>query len=236
MPIKRQQLVNDEIYHIVTRAAGDSLLFKNIDDYYRGIFSIYEFNNQNPIEIRVRREQRKKEKANGERFSVDLRECLVEILAFCFMPNHVHLILKQIKECGISNFMRKFGAGYAGYFNKKHNRKGPLLSKFRAVHIKTNEQLKNCFVYVHANPLSLIEPGWKENGIKLSQKAIGFLEEEYKWSSYWDYIGKKNFPSITERKFILEIMEREEGCCKAIRNWIEYKKGIITSLGNIIIE
>lgn len=235
MPIKRPQLINDEIYHIVVRATGDSLLFKNINDYYRGIFSIYEFNNQKPIEIRTRREQRKKEKASGERFSVDLRKCFVEILAFCFMPNHVHLILKQVKEGGISNFMRKFGAGYAGYFNKKYNRKGPLLSKFRAVHIKTTEQLQNCFVYIHANPLSLIEPGWKENGIKLSQKAIKFLEEEYKWSSYWDYIGKKNFPSITEKKFILETMKGEEGCCKAIKNWIEYKKGIIT-LGDIIIE
>lgn len=235
MPIKRPQLINDEIYHVVVRATGDSLLFKNIDDYYRGIFSIYEFNNQNPIEIRVRREQRKKEKANGERFSVDLRKCFVEIFVFCFMPNHVHLILKQIENSGISSFMRKFGAGYAGYFNKKYKRKGPLLSKFRAVHIKTDEQLQNCFAYVHVNPLSLIEPGWKEKGIKLSKKAIKFLEEDYKWSSYWDYIGKKNFPSITERKFILETMGGEKGCRNVVKNWIEYKKEIKT-LENIIIE
>lgn len=224
MPIKRPPLVNNEIYHITVRATGDSLLFKDINDYYRGIFSIYEFNNQSPTEIRTRREQRKKEKANGERFSVDLRDCFVEIFAFCFMTNHLHLILKQIKDNGISDFMRKFGAGYAGYFNKKYKRKGPLLSKFRAVHVETDEQLRNCFAYVHVNPLSLIEPGWKENGIKFRKKAIKFLSKDYKWSSYWDYIGKKNFPSITEREFVSKEMGGTEGCRTVIKDWIEYKK------------
>jgi len=226
MPIKRPQLINGETYHIVLRGVGDSLVFKDTDDYYRGIFSLYEFNTTVPIEIRRQREKRKLAKARGEQFSADNRDWLVEILAFYFMPNHIHLLLKQIKDEGITQFMRKFGAGYATYFNKKYNRKGHLFqSRFRAVHIKTNEQLKTVFVYIHTNGISLIEPNWKEVGIKNPENVINFLES-YKWSSYPDYIGKKNFPSLTKRDFLLKVMGGEKGCKNFVEAWIKYKKRI----------
>jgi len=62
MPYRKEQFVNNEIYHTILRGINDEMLFKDIDDYYRGIFSIYEFNNANPIEIRKRRQARRKEK------------------------------------------------------------------------------------------------------------------------------------------------------------------------------
>jgi len=58
--------------------------------------------------------------------------------------------------------------------------------------------------------------------IKNTAKVITFLEN-YKWSSYPDYIGKQNFPSVTERKFILEVMGGEAGCKNFVENWIKYK-------------
>jgi putative transposase len=125
--------------------------------------------------------------------------------------------------------MRKLGAGYASYFNKKYNRKGHLFQgRFRAVHIKNEEQLKIVFVYIHTNGTSLIEPGWKEMGVKNPEKVIKFLEN-YKWSSYQDYIGKKNFPSVTKRDFLLKVMGGEVGCRKFVENWIEHKKDIMDS-------
>ena len=63
MPIKRPQLINEEIYHIVSRGVGDSLIFQDINDYYRGIFSLYEFNNVKSVNIWLRRQQRKKRKS-----------------------------------------------------------------------------------------------------------------------------------------------------------------------------
>jgi|SRR3989338_1482223 len=245
MPIKRPQLINEEIYHIVSRGVGDSLIFQDINDYYRGIFSLYEFNNVKSVNIWLRRQQRKKEKALQskalrEQFSqllqlVPQRDLLVEILAFYFMPNHIHLLLRQIKDNGITQFMRKFGAGYAGYFNRRYNRKGHLFQgRFRAVRIKTNEQLKNVFVYIHTNGVSLLEPKWKEIGIKNPKKVIKFLEN-YKWSSYQDYIGKKNFSSVTKRDFLLRVMNGETGCRKFIGGWIKYKKEI-KDFGDIALE
>jgi len=234
MPIKRPQLINNEIYHIVIRGVGDSLIFKNINDYYRAIFSLYEFNTTGPVEIKKQREKRETIKKRGELFSADTRKLLVDILAFCFMPNHIHLLLKQIKNGGITQFMRKLGAGYAAYFNKKYNRKGHLFQgRFKAVHIKDDKQLRTAFVYIHSNPISLIEPKWKEIGIKDPKKVIKFLEN-YKWSSYQDYIGGKNFPSVTKRDFLLETMGDSKGCREFLENWVKYKK--IKDFGKIGLE
>ena len=122
--------------------------------------------------------------------------------------------------------MSKVGTGYGGYFNRKYGRKGYVFqNRFLTVHIKNNEQLKTVFVYIHTNPLSLTEPKWKEIGIRNPKKAIEFLEN-YKWSSYPDYIGKKNFPSVTKRDFVLQSMDGEQGCKNFVDGWIKYKKEI----------
>jgi putative transposase len=233
MPYRREQFVNGEIYHITARRINDKLLFEVEDDYYRGIFSIYEFNTVKSVEIRVRRKiraQLKLNQANGGPTSVDsvdTRDPLVEVLAFCFMPNHIHLLLRQLKDNGITKFMSKFGTGYSAYFKQKHNIKDKgyfFNGRFFAVHIKNDEQLKIAFAYIHANPVSLIEPEYKEAGIKNPEKAILFLENNYKWSSYLDYIRKKNFPSITKRDFLSETMGGIEGCKDFMDNWIRYKE------------
>ena len=235
MPIKRPQLANNETYHIVLRGVGDSLIFKDENDYYRAIFSLFEFNTVEPIEVRKQRERRKTIKVNGGLSSADTRDMLVDILAFCFMPNHIHLWLKQMKDNGITRFMRKFGTGYASYFNKKYSRKGHLFQgRFQAVHVKTNEQFQNLFVYIHTNPISLVEPKWKEKGITNQREVIKFLEN-YRWSSYSDYIGKKNFSSVTERNFVLDVMGGKLGCKNFIEDWVKFK-GEITGLNEVELE
>jgi len=240
MPRQITPFVTDEIYHVVLRAVGDSIIFKDKNDYFRGIFSIYEFNNSDSVEIWRRRRDRIVEKKIEKNVVfpkphnlVDGRDRIIELLTFCFMSNHIHLIVKQLQENGVSNFMKKVGIGYANYFNKKYNRKGHLFDQFRAIHIKTDEQLRNAFVYTHANPISLIEPGWKENGIKDSQKVIKFLEN-YRWSSYQDYIGEKNFAAVTQRDFLLDMMEGNNGCRQAIEGKVKSRE--IIEFGNAILE
>ncbi len=226
MPYRNQQFENGEIYHIVIRGIDNNLIFKDIDDYFRGIFSIYEFNTTAPITIRERRKIRAQMKKNHQdsEFLNDSRDKMVEVLAFSLMPNHIHLLLRQVKDEGISKFMMKVGAGYGGYFNRKYDRRGHVFqNRFVSVPVKTEEQLKTVFVYIHTNSIALIEPKWKEIGIKDPQKAIEFVEN-YKWSSYPDYIGKKNFPSVTEREFLSEIMGGESGCRDFVNDWIRYKK------------
>lgn len=225
MANKNPPLVNDEIYHVISRTVGDTTVFDDEKNFFRGIFCIYEFNNSNTVNIWKRRKERAIEKKVLGPTSPTLqeRELFVEILAFSFMPNHLHLILRQVKDNGITKFMQKIGTGFATYFNKKYDRKGHLFNKFKAVHIKSDEQLKTTFIYVHTNLISLIEPGWKENGVKNPKKVIEFLENN-KRHSYPDYLGKSNFPSVTHRSFFLETLGGAEGCKTYINSWIDYKK------------
>ena len=123
----------------------------------------------------------------------------------------------------------------AHYFNKKYERVGHLFQgRFRAVHIKTNEQLQNVFVYIHTNPAELIDRGWREEGIKNPEEVIKFLEN-YKWSSYLDYIGKKNFPSVTQREFLVRVMGDKDNCKNFVNHWVKYK-GKIKTLGDVVLE
>ena len=255
MPHERRQFKNGEIYHIITRRIGNELLFGDIHDYYRGIFSIYEFNNSNPVEIAKRRSARARFKATIKQseqsrgglpsanfaegsppllccpsllLETDKREKLVEVLVFCLMPNHIHLLLRQIEDNGISRFMLKFGSGYSIYFKTRYQTKlkGHFFQdRFKAVHIESDDQLKIVFVYIHTNPIALIEFDWKEKGIANPQKIIKFLESKYRWSSYWDYLAKKNFPSIieAEKKFLTDAMGGVDECKKSVRDWIHHK-------------
>jgi len=235
MPYRKEQFDDGKIYHVIMRALDDNLIFKDTDDYFRGIFSIYEFNDSNPANIFNRRRDRIIEKRKEKKCEVgfhtnlplDARDRFVDILVFCFMPNHIHLLLKQIKTNGISKFMQKVGGGYARHFNKKYSRKGHVFQDvFKSVMVKDDKQLLTVFNYIHVNPLSLIEPRWKEKGIKNVKKYVNFLEE-YKWSSLQDYIGKKNFPSVTSRKFLLETIGGITGCRNAVKSWLEYKKAVL---------
>lgn len=231
MPRRQDEIITGEIYHIVHRRIGGDLMFKDIDDYYRGIFSIYEFNNARAVNMQDRREARLREKsldpASGN-LGGDSRERLVNVLCFCLMPNHIHLLLRQLQEKGITRFMNKVGAGYPAYFYEKYGLKGKgyfFQGRFRSILVKGEEQLKTTFVYIHTNPISLVEPNWKERGVQDDEKVATFLNN-YKWSSYQDYIGKKNFPSIIqeEKAHIAGVMKGEQGCKEFVDGWIKHKQ------------
>ncbi len=130
------------------------------------------------------------------------RKLLVKIHAFVLMENHFHFLLEPIVDIGITEFMRKFGAGYTNYFNQKYNRSGVLFQgKFKAIQIVTDAHFIHIPYYIHCNPLDYFDPGWRTGKIKNPLKAVEFLEK-YRWSSFSDYINKKNFPSVGHRDFL----------------------------------
>lgn len=246
MPQRKSGFASGEIYHVVLKRISNELLFRDTDDYYRGVFSIYEFNNALSVEIQKRRRARLFEKKRLAKsgggptspvFAADKRKKLVEVLAFVLMPTHIHLLLRQLEDGGITNFVKKIGSGYPLYFKKKHNQsnKGYFFQgRFASVHIKSDSQLIAVFTYIHTNPLSLIEPGWKEGKVKNSRKAIEFLEN-YKWSSYQDCLGKKNFPSVTDRDFLIETIGGRDKAREIVNDWIKHKK-VIKEKNKIFLE
>ena len=108
------------------------------------------------------------------------RKLLVEIIAYCLMPNHLHLLLKQLEENGISIFMSNLTNSYTRFFNTKQKRKGPLFQgKFKGVRIETDEQLFHVSRYIHLNPYS-----------SFVLKSLEELES-YPYSSLPEYLGLK---------------------------------------------
>lgn len=209
-----------EIYHVLNRGVEKRKIFLDEEDRFRFIHDLFEFNDTNPaINLAYYLTANSKE-VGLPNITREPRKLLVELLAFCIMPNHFHLMVKQKRENGVTEFMRKIGTGYTNYFNKKYQRVGPLFQgKYKIAHLKTEPHFIHLPYYIHLNPLDLIIPGWRERNIKSYKKAIKFLED-YRWSSYLDYIGKKNFPSVTQRGFLTEFLGEPERYRKDTIKWL----------------
>lgn len=101
------------------------------------------------------------------------------LLAYCLMPNHFHLFVRQSEIDGINHFMRSLMSEYVRYFNKKYDRVGSLFQgPYKAVKIITEEQWIYLSKYIHRNPLDL--PAFRESPGRLI---------DYTYSSYTNYLG-----------------------------------------------
>jgi putative transposase len=226
MPRRKIQIINGEFYHIVKRGIEGREIFLDNEDRFRLINSLLVFNDKLPTPWKTRSFWYQRDPKFLTRMDYKPRLPLVEIHSIVFMPDHFHLLVRQLMEGGIKLLMQKLG-GYSYYFNKKYKREGTLFQdRYKIIHISTTEQLKNTFVYIHTNPTSLVEPEWKDWRVKNPQRVIKFLEEEYRWSSYWDFIGKQNFPTLITRNFFLNLFNGKEGIKKEINSWIYFKNKI----------
>ncbi|PJC30721.1 hypothetical protein CO050_05470 [Candidatus Roizmanbacteria bacterium CG_4_9_14_0_2_um_filter_38_17] len=104
----------------------------------------------------------------------------VEILSYCIMPNHYHLLIKQLSDNGISKYLERLSKSFTHIYNKDANRIGTLwLGRFKAKLVDTDEAFLQVSRYIHLNPIV---------STKLNIRRI----EEYPWSSYLDAIGKRD--------------------------------------------
>lgn len=171
-----------EYYHLYNRGTDKRKIFLDRQDYERFISLLFLCNSGIPLH-RSDHQGASLEKI----FQIERETTLVNIGAYCLMPNHFHLVVHEQTEGGISIFMQKLSTAYTMYFNKRHKRSGSLFEgKFQAQHITKDEHLKYLYAYVHLNPIGIIEREWKEHQIKNKKKAKEFLES-YRYSSYPDY-------------------------------------------------
>lgn len=194
MPIKRPKLIKGEIYHVILRSIENRKIFLDEEDHLRFLFDLAEFNNETVVLDNWRQFLKfKKQYQNGTvGDGFPNKKPLVGIIAICLMPTHVHLLIKQLTDNGISLFCQKLG-GYSTYFNKKYHRFGSLFQRpFRVVHIKDQRQLEIVVCYIHTNPVELVEPKWKEGGIRNLKRAEKFIKD-YPWSSLKIFLREKSF-------------------------------------------
>src|SRR3989338_1842600 len=218
--MQRIKPVTGEIYHIYNRGVEKRSTFLDDKDRFRFIHDLFEFNDEAPVKNLTYYIGRNKSKEVGLHKRLP-RKLLIELLALCVMPNHFHLLVRQKVDGGVTEFMRKLGPGYTNYFNQKYSRVGSLFQgKYKLIQLTEESHFIHLPYYIHFNPLDLKTPEWREGKLKDPTTAIKFLGE-YRWSSHLDYLGKKNFPSVTQRDFLLEFFGGTKGYEDKIKNWLK---------------
>lgn len=184
-----------DFFHIVNRGVDKRKVFMDDIDRVRFMQNLYIYNDQ----------QYTPHNARGRKYREQAgikKKPLVHIHAFCLMDNHYHLLVSPIVENGISIFMHKVGMGYSKYFNEKYERDGALWQgNYKMIHITKDAHFIYIPYYIHLNPLDFKMREWRKGEVENIKKALDFLKG-YRWSSYLDYIGINNFPSIIYKKDI----------------------------------
>lgn len=140
MPRHARQLAESAIYHLMLRGVNRDAIFLDDEDFERFLHALG--------------------------VTKELSGCAV--LAYCLMPNHVHLVVRTARE-PLATVMKRLGVRYAGWFNRKYGRVGHLFQdRFRSRPVETDEYFAALLRYVWANPV---------------EAGIVARPEEYRWSS-----------------------------------------------------
>jgi len=192
---EREPFGVDEWYHCYNRGVDKRIIFEDTGDYNRFLLLLYLGNGSIPL--RLSNIKNRNLCTVLENSSINRGEPVVEIGAYTLVPNHFHLILKEILEGGIAMFMQRIFTAYTMYFNKKYERTGNLLSGvFKSRHIDDDRYLKQVISYSHLNAAELFDPKWKYGKGNLKKIERGLME--YPYSSLPDFLGQKR----PERKII----------------------------------
>jgi len=201
MSIRKIVFVENEYYHIFNRGVDKRTIFESKDDlfyFYKRLIDL-NIDDTNP-NIKLKRSRL----SGGVSYDVSKSQ-LVSIVAYCLLPNHFHLVLKQESKDGISKFMQKLGTSYTMYFNQKYKRSGSLFQgKFKANMIDGEFGLPVLSVYVNLN---------------YAHHRINPKEDLVK-SSIFEYLGSELGESICSKREVKSIIS-EIG---TIREYEEFAK------------
>ncbi len=145
----RKNLEGTEYVHITTHGIAEEYIYEEINE---------------------KKEIRKLILENQEKFNIN-------VIAYCIMDNHLHLLIKFKETKDLSKYMHQINTSYAIYYNKRHNRQGYVhKGRYCSQIIKNKNHLRKAIVYIHNNPIKA----------KICNKA-----DEYYFSSYLSFLKEK---------------------------------------------
>lgn len=170
-------------YHIYNRGVEKRKIFQSQEDYK--IFLKFLKTYLEPVQEQPKIDVHLKNYSfRGVRRPLNNFNDEIELIAYCLMPNHFHLLIYQKIERSIEFFMRSLGTKYSQYFNKKYNRVGYLFQgTYKAALIENDAYLLHLSRYIHLNPS-------KETPLK----------DVY--SSYGDYLGSRQTNWVKPQKVL----------------------------------
>ena len=114
------------IYHVVLRGINRQRIFEEDEDYakYLNIFKSCR------------------------------KQCSAKLYAWCLIPNHIHLLLKE-NNVPLSHIFRKSGSGFVYWYNAKYSRTGYLFQdRFRSEPVEDETYFPTVVRYIHLNPVN----------------------------------------------------------------------------------
>lgn len=201
----------EEYYHVYNRGIQKQIIFRNDSDRFRFLFLLLVL--QGGVQVKnISREV--KQSVQNRILHIDselvddvVKNRSVELVLFCFMPNHFHIMVKEIEEGGIAKYMQRVLIAYTKYFNTKYEVSGHLFqSSYKSILMEDDVQLMHLSAYIHKNPSELQE--WKGR------------EEHYLWSSYHDCLFENRFEKLLVPDIVMDRYEKEKTA---------YKKFVVTS-------
>ena len=211
--------VPGEDYHLYNRGTEKRSIFLNNTDKTRFLSLLYLCNSRSPIH-----RSDFIDTSLNNLLTISREEPLVNIGAYCLMPNHFHLLVHEYIEGGVSLFMQKISTAYTMYFNKSRERSGSLFQgRFKAEHLDNDNYLKYIFAYIHLNPIGIIDGTWKNRKIKNKLKALEFLDS-YQFSSYLDYVNRNSrIPegNVLNKSVFPEYFQTPKDFKSHLQDWID---------------
>jgi REP element-mobilizing transposase RayT len=194
MPARGPIFYKGGYYHIYSRGVEKRTVFQDNADYRRFLNKL---------------------KFYSEKYAIN-------ILAYCLMPNHYHLLITQNGESSAALFLQRLNLAYSMYFNKRYERVGPLFQgRFKAKLVKTDEYLLHLSRYIHLNPAE----------VQIKKKNLA----DYKWSSYPAYMGLRENDRITDIKLIINYFSKA-GRAESYKKFVEAEQEALADLDDLGID
>lgn len=195
-----------ELFHVINRGIDGRAIFMDDGDRARFVHDLYEFNDTAPA-AQFSRTPSSLAHVGRQTSNMGPRDRIIDIHGWKLVLNHYHLILSERVENGLALFLQKL-SGYARYFNERYERHGPLFQGGKKILIEREEHFLYILHYVHLNALDDLDEykNWRERdkgSIPNLEKAPQHLKDD-RWSSYRDYCGIPNFPSILTKNLFEE--------------------------------
>lgn len=203
----KPDFVNQNIYHIFNRGVAKQDIFRDKNDYQHFLNTFSFYLEKNPDQ----RLSKTNPELLSQLISIPPKNALVEILAYCLMPNHFHLMIRQLTDNGITTFARRFLDSYARYFNTKYDRVGTIFQgRFKAVLVENDIQLVHLSRYIHLNAY-------------LNKISNDF--NNYKWSSLPCYL-KNQSNRICHPQFIIDIIGSPKAYLEFTSDFASYARDL----------
>lgn len=190
--------VAESFYHVYFRGGNRSRIFRDEADY-RKFLQLFE------------RYLALAESRNSIGLSFPNFHNKVELLAFCLMPNHVHMLVYQVQQHAMTEFMRSLLTSYSMYFNKKYKRSGPLYeSRYKASMISDDAYLEHITRYIHLNPRQWREYEYSSLPYYLQQVSDEWIEPSRISGMFHSTAEYLQFVSdYEENKEMMDILKHE---------------------------